>query len=63
MAAYFIVDVNVTDPVNGDTTGVDPHAPFGGMRASSSHSREQGTAAIEFFTEIKTVQINPAGTS
>lgn len=47
--------------VNGDTTGVDPHAPFGGMRASSSHSREQGPAAIEFFTETKTVQINPAG--
>ena len=46
--------------VNGDTTGVDPHAPFGGMRGSSSHSREQGPAAIEFFTEIKTVQINPA---
>ncbi len=47
--------------VNGDTTGVDPHAPFGGMRSSSSHSREQGPAAIEFFTEIKTVQINAAG--
>ncbi len=47
--------------VNGDTTGVDPHAPFGGMRASSSHSREQGPAAIEFFTETKTVQVNPAG--
>ena len=47
--------------VNSDTTGVDPHAPFGGMRASSSHSREQGPAAIEFFTETKTVQINPAG--
>lgn len=47
--------------VNGDTTGVDPHAPFGGMKSSSSHSREQGTAAKEFFTELKTVQINPAG--
>lgn len=47
--------------VNGDTTGVDPHAPFGGMRSSSSHTREQGTAAREFFTEIKTVQVNPAG--
>jgi alpha-ketoglutaric semialdehyde dehydrogenase len=45
--------------VNGDTTGVDPHAPFGGMKGSSSHSREQGPAAKEFFTEIKTVQINP----
>ncbi|MGH7690944.1 MAG: aldehyde dehydrogenase family protein, partial [Gemmatimonadaceae bacterium] len=40
--------------VNGDTTGVDPHAPFGGMRGSSSGSREQGPAAREFYTEIKT---------
>ena len=47
--------------VNADTTGVDPHAPFGGMRASNSHSREQGPVAIEFFTETKTVQINPTG--
>ena len=44
--------------VNGDTTGVDPHAPFGGMKSSSSGSREQGPAAREFYTEIKTVQIN-----
>jgi aldehyde dehydrogenase (NAD+) len=46
--------------VNGDTTGVDPHAPFGGVKGSSSGSREQGRAAREFFTEIKTVQLNPA---
>jgi aldehyde dehydrogenase (NAD+) len=45
--------------VNGDTTGVDPHAPFGGLKRSSSGSREQGPAAKEFYTEIKTVQINP----
>jgi aldehyde dehydrogenase (NAD+) len=45
--------------VNGDTTGVDPHAPFGGMKGSSSGSREQGPAAREFYTEVKTVQINP----
>jgi aldehyde dehydrogenase (NAD+) len=44
--------------VNGDTTGVDPHAPFGGMKASSSGSREQGPAAREFYTEIKTVQVH-----
>jgi aldehyde dehydrogenase (NAD+) len=43
--------------VNGDTTGVDPHAPFGGMKGSSSGSREQGPAAREFYTEIKTVQV------
>jgi acyl-CoA reductase-like NAD-dependent aldehyde dehydrogenase len=45
--------------VNGDTTGVDPHAPFGGVKGSSSGSREQGRAARDFYTEIKTVQINP----
>lgn len=45
--------------VNGDTTGVDPHAPFGGVKGSSSGSREQGPAAKEFYTELKTVLINP----
>lgn len=47
--------------VNGDTTGTDPHAPFASMHASSSHSHshEQGLATIEFFTETKTVQMNP----
>ncbi|HEX6938094.1 MAG TPA: aldehyde dehydrogenase family protein [Longimicrobiales bacterium] len=44
--------------VNGDTTGVDPHAPFGGLKASSSGSREQGPAARKFYTEIRTVQIH-----
>ncbi len=46
--------------INGDTTGVDPHAPFGGMKGSSSGSREQGTAAREFYTETKTIQVHPA---
>jgi aldehyde dehydrogenase (NAD+) len=45
--------------VNGDTTGVDPHAPFGGIKGSSSGTREQGSAAREFYTETKTVQIQP----
>ncbi|WP_018922019.1 alpha-ketoglutaric semialdehyde dehydrogenase GucD [Salsuginibacillus kocurii] len=45
--------------VNGESAGVEPQAPFGGMKASSSHSREQGTAAKEFFTSIKTITITP----
>ena len=45
--------------VNGDTTGVDPHAPFGGTKASSSGGREQGRAAREFYTETRTIQIHP----
>ena len=44
--------------VNGDTTGVDPHAPFGGTKSSSSGSREQGRAAREFYTQIRTIQIH-----
>ncbi|MFB4328171.1 alpha-ketoglutaric semialdehyde dehydrogenase GucD [Paenibacillus sp. CR_12] len=41
--------------INAETAGVELQAPFGGMKMSSSHSREQGQAAIEFFTSIKTV--------
>lgn len=41
--------------VNAETAGVELQAPFGGMKGSSSHSREQGRAAIEFYTSIKTV--------
>lgn len=43
--------------VNEETAGVEYQAPFGGMKASSSHSREQGLAAREFYTETKTVAI------
>ncbi len=43
--------------VNGDTTGVDPHAPFGGVKGSRLGTREQGRAARDFYTETsKTVQ-------
>lgn len=47
--------------VNAETAGVELQAPFGGYKASSSHSREQGRAAMEFFTQIKTVTIAPSG--
>jgi aldehyde dehydrogenase (NAD+) len=45
--------------VNYETAGVELQAPFGGMKASSSGAREQGTAAIEFYTSIKTVFVKP----
>ncbi|GAB4458507.1 MAG: aldehyde dehydrogenase family protein [Armatimonadaceae bacterium] len=47
--------------INGETAGVEPQAPFGGMKASSSFSREQGQAAKEFFTQIKTISMEKAG--
>jgi alpha-ketoglutaric semialdehyde dehydrogenase len=40
--------------VNLPTAGVDYHVPFGGSRKSSYGPREQGFAAIEFYTQTKT---------
>lgn len=40
--------------VNLPTAGVDYHAPFGGRKASSWGPREQGRAAVEFYTQGKT---------
>ncbi|HXQ12806.1 MAG TPA: aldehyde dehydrogenase family protein [Caulobacteraceae bacterium] len=45
--------------INLPTAGVDYHAPFGGMKASSYGAREQGRAAREFFTVTKTVYQRP----
>ncbi len=45
--------------VNRETAGVEPHVPFGGLKASSSLSREQGKAARQFFTTTKTVYVRP----
>ena len=46
--------------VNDETAGVEYDAPFGGTKASSSHSREQGQAAREFYTDVRTIAIRPA---
>lgn len=40
--------------VNLPTAGVDYHVPFGGIKSSSYGPREQGFAAAEFFTQVKT---------
>jgi aldehyde dehydrogenase (NAD+) len=45
--------------VNSETPGAEPQVPFGGYKGSSSYSREQGKAAREFFTQVKTVYIDP----
>jgi len=45
--------------VNEKTTGLELHVPFGGFKNSSSNTyREQGDAAIDFFTQTKTVYLN-----
>lgn len=45
--------------VNLPTAGVDFHVPFGGRGESSHGPREQGTAAVEFFTTTKTAYTAP----
>jgi len=44
--------------VNQESAGLEFHVPFGGMKDSSSGSREQGKAAREFFTQWKTVYVD-----
>lgn len=44
--------------VNKPTTGVSLNAPFGGVKDSSSATyKEQGRAALEFYSRVKTVDI------
>ena len=45
--------------VNEPTTGLALQAPFGGFKLSSANTfKEQGPAAVEFFTRTKTVYIS-----
>jgi aldehyde dehydrogenase (NAD+) len=48
--------------VNSETAGAEPQVPFGGYKGSSSYSREQGKAARDFYTQIKTVYLDPPPT-
>lgn len=44
--------------VNEPTTGLALQAPFGGFKHSSANTfKEQGNAAIEFYTRIKTIYV------
>ncbi|MEH6373119.1 aldehyde dehydrogenase family protein [Streptomyces sp. KLMMK] len=45
--------------VNAPSTGVDFHLPFGGTKASGHGPREQGRAALEFYTSSRTYTLAP----
>jgi len=47
--------------VNSQTAGAEVHVPFGGLAGSGYGPHEQGRAAIEFYTNTKTVYLDPAG--
>jgi aldehyde dehydrogenase (NAD+) len=46
--------------VNSQTTGAEPHLPFGGTKRSSSYSREVGRHGLEFFSQVKTLYLEGA---
>ena len=43
--------------VNSPTVGAEVQVPFGGMKDSSTGTREQGSVAVDFYTQIKTVYL------
>ena len=47
--------------VNAPTLGGEVHLPFGGLKASGVGAREQGTEAVNFFSEVITVYVDYAG--
>ncbi|MFE5915299.1 aldehyde dehydrogenase family protein [Streptomyces wedmorensis] len=47
--------------INAPSTGVDFHLPFGGAKESGHGAREQGAAALEFYTSGRTYTLAPAG--
>ncbi|MEU4496229.1 aldehyde dehydrogenase family protein [Streptomyces sp. NPDC023998] len=49
--------------INAPSTGVDFHLPFGGAKASSHGPREQGHAALEFYTSSRTYTLSPVKTT
>ncbi|MEV7354614.1 aldehyde dehydrogenase family protein [Kitasatospora sp. NPDC091276] len=47
--------------VNAPSSGVDFHLPFGGAKGASHGEREQGQAALDFYTVSRTVSVLPGG--
>ncbi|MGX7722657.1 aldehyde dehydrogenase family protein [Rhodococcus sp. 5G237] len=50
------IDVGILH-VNSESAGADPHVPFGGAKKSGLGPKEQGGAAVEFFTHTTTVYL------
>ena len=44
--------------VNAPTIGAEVHLPFGGTKATGNGHREGGTAAIDFYTEWKSIYVD-----
>ncbi|MEP6636539.1 MAG: aldehyde dehydrogenase family protein [Acidobacteriota bacterium] len=47
--------------INSPTTGGEAHVPFGGTKGTGIGDREQGSAALDFYTELKVVYVDYTG--
>jgi alpha-ketoglutaric semialdehyde dehydrogenase len=47
--------------INAGTTGAEVHLPFGGTKQTGNGHREAGQAALDFYTEWKSVYIDYSG--
>jgi aldehyde dehydrogenase (NAD+) len=47
--------------VNAGTTGAEVHLPFGGMKDTGNGHREAGQAALDVFTEWKSIYVDYSG--
>ena len=48
--------------VNAGTIGAEVHLPFGGVKETGNGHREAGQAALDVFTEWKSVYVGYSGT-
>jgi aldehyde dehydrogenase (NAD+) len=47
--------------INSPTTGGEAHIPFGGIKMTGIGEREQGSTALDFYTELKVVYVDYTG--
>jgi acyl-CoA reductase-like NAD-dependent aldehyde dehydrogenase len=47
--------------INAGTTGAEVHLPFGGVKATGNGHREAGLAALDLFTEWKSIYVDYSG--
>ena len=47
--------------INAGTTGAEVHLPFGGTKDTGNGHREAGNAALDVFTEWKSIYVDYSG--
>ena len=71
-SSIFTRDVNIaframrdleagTTYINAGTIGAEVHLPFGGVKGTGNGHREAGQAALDVFTEWKSIYVDYSG--